>query len=155
MTVQEKLEKYTDRSSGDAACWEWQGGRISSGYGAFWSNGSKMYAHRAAWEEANGPIPVGMFVCHRCDNPACCNPAHLFLGTSADNTNDMMSKGRRRGPRGEAVYQAKMTCGGIRTAEMMRSGGVGVRAIAREMGVARSQIYRALAGKSWRHCSDG
>lgn len=72
------------------------------GYGIFnagtgRANRRTVYAHRFAWEITNGPIPVGLLACHHCDNPPCCNPAHLFLGTHADNNADMNAKGRARG----------------------------------------------------------
>ena len=75
-------------------CIEWPRGRTKKGYGVKWANGKAVYAHRAAWEEANGPIPYGMQVCHTCDNPPCCNPDHLFLGTNADNQQDSIAKNR-------------------------------------------------------------
>ena len=83
-------------------CWVWSGGRKDSrqGYGAFGVRDRTtgrwriLRAHRVAWLIVNGPIPEGMCVCHRCDNPPCCNPAHLFLGTHSENMRDMANKGR-------------------------------------------------------------
>jgi hypothetical protein len=76
----------------DSDCWVWQGYRNEHGYGRLWA--PKRYVHRAAYEAFVGPIPAGLNVLHRCDNPPCCNPAHLFLGTRADNARDMLAKGR-------------------------------------------------------------
>jgi hypothetical protein len=77
----------------DDACWLWQAGRFKSGYGAFAMRPHTKRAHRVAWELVNGPIPDGLHVLHECDTPPCCNPAHLFLGTHADNMRDRQSKG--------------------------------------------------------------
>ncbi len=80
-------------------CWNWQGGTRPNGKGVLYgrhhlSNGSVIGAHRFAFQQVTGVLPVGMFVCHTCDNPLCVNPSHLFLGNHADNMRDMVAKGR-------------------------------------------------------------
>ena len=79
------------------ACWEWGRAKISTGYGSLVFNGKKRLAHRVAYESINGPIKNGLHILHECDNPACCNPNHLRLGTNQDNIADSMKKGRRKG----------------------------------------------------------
>lgn len=80
-------------------CMEWMGQRLPKGYGTLAINSVRTYAHRVAYSLAFGPIPDGFQVCHRCDNPPCCNPTHLFLGTALDNARDRVAKGRsRNGP---------------------------------------------------------
>lgn len=94
MTTEERFWSKVDRSGGPDSCWPWLAGRMRAGYGNFWMDGHEKLAHRVAWELTNGPIPIGLCVLHRCDNAPCQNPIHLWLGTKADNSRDMVSKGR-------------------------------------------------------------
>ncbi len=91
-------------------CWGWNASRNNKGYGVvgFPSKAGKVYAHRVSWEIHYWPIPDGLFVLHRCDNPICCNPRHLFLGTSADNVRDMIEKGRDNGV--APLHRSKTHC---------------------------------------------
>jgi hypothetical protein len=85
---------------GPDECWNWTAkAKANGGYGRLSvPGGRQMRAHRIAWELKNGPIPENMVLCHRCDNPACCNPDHLFIGTHKDNSRDMQRKGRASPP---------------------------------------------------------
>lgn len=95
-------------------CWEWFGAKTPGGYGTFWTGSEKIQAHRWAWQEANGPIPKGLLGCHKCDNPPCVNPEHIFIGTHKDNHDDAKKKGRwiqevyRK--KGEASKRARTHC---------------------------------------------
>lgn len=78
------------------SCWLWRGERNHWGYGRFTLNGRKVAAHRWALQTIVGPLPRTIFALHACDNPACCNPAHLRPGTAAENTAQMLARGRHR-----------------------------------------------------------
>lgn len=155
------------------ACWVWDGTRNNHNYGvffirpintirsrSFWPCG----AHRLSWILANGQsIEQGLYVCHRCDNPPCINPAHLFLGTALDNVRDAISKGRMRPAgghaggdyshmaRGEASGKSKLTEAKVREARVLRAEGWTVQRIADHLEVGRTTVTQVLKGMTWRH----
>lgn len=129
-------------------CWPWQQSTGSHGYGQTWDGKNVLLAHRVSWELTNGPIPDGLRICHTCDNRLCCNPAHFFLGTDADNAMDKARKLR--------IPIAKLNPESVR--EMRRryaEGGVSTRQLAAEYGVDRRAIVWALKGKTWKHVQGG
>lgn len=111
MTPLERFESRIERIP-EAGCWLWLGSTKSSkwNYGKLWLNGVLEGAHRAAWILYHGEIPIGRYVCHRCDVPLCVNPGHLFLGDARSNMRDMIAKGRdREGHIAQSQKLAKFT----------------------------------------------
>lgn len=137
-------------------CWEWTAYRDGLGYGFFrMTPAEPMWrAHRAAWTLVNGPIPEGMVVCHRCDNPPCVRIDHLFLGTNQDNVDDRVAKGRssRQVPHfGEASPNAKLTAAQVyEIRRRYAAGGVGQRELGEKFGISQTHIGRIVRGTRWK-----
>jgi len=141
------------RVAGPDDCWLWVGARNDRGYGQFRRFKTFHYAHRVAYELAHGALGERQ-VCHRCDNPGCCNPAHLFPGTARDNMQDMHSKGRwpaDRVARGEAVGGSRLTEDDVRAIRRRIVAGEALRAIARQYCVSQGAIQGIAHGKTWKH----
>lgn len=150
MTTEERFWACVHRSADDA-CWEWQGKR-GRGYGHLNVNGKRTLAHRYSFTINVGPIPPHLFVCHRCDNPPCVNPAHLFLGTAQDNTADMDAKGRRITVRGEDAGSARLTA--EQALAIWRSEGRAAEVGAR-FGVSAGAVKSIRQGRTWGHVTGG
>lgn len=136
-------------------CWPWTAGK-RLGYGRLYVAGRKETAHRLAYALAVGPIPEGLCVLHRCDNPGCCNPAHLFLGTQADNVADMEAKGRavhRSARPGEGHHAARLNA--AQAIVIRAATGMSQRALAREYGVCQQTISDIVRRRRWAHLSEG
>lgn len=152
-----KLGAHSDPDAG--MCVLWTGRRDTDGYGRV---GTRDRAHRIAWEQANGrPVPAGMVVMHRCDNPPCVNPAHLTIGTVADNNRDRHSKGRSKGlfeagvdhpatrRRGQDHWQSKLTDEDVRTIRDRVAVGDRQVDIAADYGIHHATVSR-ISRRIWR-----
>jgi hypothetical protein len=136
-------------------CWEWQGFRKETGYGRVYADGLKgARAHRLAYEFHYGEAPGELHVLHKCDNPPCCNPAHLRLGTVADNMHDKVARGRSNNvPRGSSHARSKLTEAAVRDIRRrFQRGKYGDSArAAREYGISKTTVAQVLRGEIWRH----
>lgn len=147
-------------------CWLWTGGCIPNGYGAFWFDGRNHGAHRMAWLIWRGDIPKGMSICHKCDNPICVNPGHLFVGLPIENSADMVAKNRQargdKSPRrlhadsyealvGSNNNKAKLTEDQIPEIKRLVASGLSMSEVGRRFGVGNATISKAVAGHTWKH----
>lgn len=139
----------------EAECWPWMATKNGVGYGKFTLGvNNKVLAHRYSYEAANGPIPDGVLVCHKCDNPQCVNPAHLFLGTHKDNMEDAVRKGRQA--RGARLPQTKLTDAQVLEAiELARSKPRNNERVAKMYGISGEHLGALMRGKYRAMFSEG
>lgn len=146
----ERFWEKVDKRSPDE-CWIWKGNKSPQGYG-FIVTDQKMYrSHRVCYELCNGPIPKGMYVCHRCDNPQCVNPSHLWLGTPAENNRDRANKKRNNHTFGELHPSAKINSADVVEIRKMAEQGVRQRDIATLYGITQHSVWSIIHRKTWQH----
>lgn len=137
------------RKAGRDECWEWQGHTLK-GYGRFHSPRGRIWqAHRIAWELTYGEVSPELHVLHHCDNPPCCNPRHLFLGTQTDNNADRHMKGRSAGPQGDTHPSKRLSSAIVR--QLRQEPSPNYSALARQYGVTHTAIRFAILGKTWKN----
>lgn len=145
-TLLERFEsKFTRGNEED--CWEWNATRNKNNYGYIAIDRIPKLAHRVAYQLYIEEIPEGVCVLHRCDNPACVNPRHLFLGTLSDNTKDCIEKGRGNRPVGEKHYKALLT---VKDVLDIRSSTLSVKELAQRYNVRPNTIYHVRDRTKWK-----
>jgi len=143
------FDRAIEKSKIEGDCWVFVGAQNSDGYGTISIDGKQQILSRVAFNELVEPLTPGMFVCHKCDNPPCWNPDHLFQGTASDNTKDMLSKGRARPPWGERAHTSKLTESDVRRIRNMIKNGVPRQEIAAQFGVTRGCVWGISSGRNW------
>ena len=149
------INRFWSKVDRSGNCWEWAAAKTKGGYGQFHINNKMQLAHRVSWVIHNSDIPSGdhygtTCVLHRCDNPSCVNPDHLFLGTQKDNNQDRMNKGRNVNVVGEQHGKAKLSSRNVR--EIRRhSPAMTYREIAETFCISSSQVCNIVNRRVWKH----
>lgn len=152
-SASDRFWERVDRRGPDE-CWEWTGSRNPQGYGLFSVNSKPIAAHRFSYQHHYGPIPNEVKVLHRCDNPPCCNPKHLFDGSLGDNNRDRHAKGRDGSYdyyRGESHVAAKLSQTDVLEIRQLRREGTTQVELARRFNTSRRNIRSILDGRTWSH----
>ncbi len=145
------------KSWGGTPCLEWTGGKSGWGHGLirvgsrYEGNSRKDGTHRVAYEHHYGTVPDGLYVCHHCDNPVCCNHQHLFAGTAKENAEDRHRKGRDGNHKGESNGRCRLTEGDVACIRKAIGLGFPREAIAQVYGVCKATINHIAAGRTWGH----
>jgi hypothetical protein len=133
-------------------CWPWLGGQKGNGYGQFNpKEGTSIVASRMAWILTHGKISRKLHVCHKCDNPICCNPNHLFPGTPSQNLQDAINKGRHWTTNGERRKNHKLNYLDVLQIRALVGGGISRRKVAKQFGVSHSTVVTVVNRRAWRH----
>ena len=149
LTIAERLVRYSQRNT-ITGCFEWTKSLDKYGYGKVSAHSKMVLAHRLAYEAFVGPLN-GMQVLHRCDNPRCINPEHLFLGTVADNARDMASKGRAYMKPGELNPMVKLTEKDVVEIRRLVKSGVSMLDAAKRLSTSFSTVRSIIERRTWRH----
>lgn len=146
---QEAVARFWAGVKKSDGCWLWVRTKRNGSHGSMSFHDEPIYVHRLSYAIHHGPIPPGLFVCHRCDVPNCVRPDHLFVGSQAENIADMFAKGRRPAPRGRFGSQNhKVTLTAAQVADIRRRGGENQHALGREFGVSQSTVWRIQRGET-------
>jgi hypothetical protein len=148
--ITESIKVFRPQSDKDE-CWEWCGRKDTNGYGRIHIINRSVLVHRLVWEIEKGVIPVGLCICHKCDNPPCSNPNHLFLGTQQENVIDCIQKGRGNRAFGEKITTSKLTQSAVAQIKESLASGEETKKVARDFGVSRITIANIRKGKVWKH----
>lgn len=150
LTEEDKIRflSYVDKKS-DNQCWVWTAYKQSSGHGQFRIREKNHYAHRIAYYLAYGLFDDSLCVCHKCDNPSCCNPNHMFLGTLSDNMKDKIAKGRNT--RGTAVNGVLLEEDVYEIKRLYATGEYTQKQIAKRFGIHQCNVGRIISGRRWGH----
>lgn len=142
------------RVEGDG-CWEWLAGKTKKRYGAFVFNGRNLIASRMAFILANGNIRCDLYALHKCDNPPCCRPDHIYAGTHIDNVRDAVARSGQRHHRGATNCNAKLTVEQVASARALHLSGVSGNVLAARFGLSQPSMSKLLRGESYREVDAG